>query len=450
MNFLDFCIALSRERIQRSESFLRLTDRESSSDSLSEDSASAPSVRQFPAPPKESTSYYFGLYSSPQLVYRTGTTPWKRPTGFEAYCQRKELRPVFGHKINGVWKDLGPKVCQLLDSKEVLWTSIDVVRFKDDTGPIGPVVLWIGVVPETLSTEDARTSANNCLDLLKEFGIADVDVEFRCSIYTRSAGPRLLTPSLLKPVFQWDPTVDVRGPLTAVSGLSIAAEATPHTEGTGGLYFAEGGTSKKVLLITARHVVFPQHEAPNYHYTRQDTSAPRRNVLLLSENRYEELVASIRIRIGQYGASVELYEEEIESLQKMVAGEDEDEDKVAQAKKELEKTQSSLKKANDAIEALKKFHNQVRSNWSHPKQRVLGHVVLSPPLTYNAGMEGFTEDYAVIALDRAMIKKAFTGNKMDLGASSFHFILPRLPLPNVLSRNGDFDWQVHSHDGSQL
>ena len=96
--------------------------------------------------------YYSGLYSSPRLVYRTGTTPWIMPTGLEAYRQLKELRPVFGHKLNVIWKKLGPKVCQLLDSQGVLWTSIDVVRFiKVGEGEaVGPVVLWIGVAPKTL------------------------------------------------------------------------------------------------------------------------------------------------------------------------------------------------------------------------------------------------------------------------------------------------------------
>jgi hypothetical protein len=52
------------------------------------------------------------------------------PTGPEAYRQLKELRPVFGHKLNVVWTtDLGSQVCQLLYFQGVLWTSIDVVRF---------------------------------------------------------------------------------------------------------------------------------------------------------------------------------------------------------------------------------------------------------------------------------------------------------------------------------
>ncbi len=73
--------------------------------------------------------YYSCLPSSPKLVYRMGTTLWTKPTGPDAQRELKELRPVFSHKLNTAWKDLGPKVCHLLDSVGVWRTTIDVVRF---------------------------------------------------------------------------------------------------------------------------------------------------------------------------------------------------------------------------------------------------------------------------------------------------------------------------------
>jgi hypothetical protein len=50
----------------------------------------------------EARSYYAGQPSSPILVYRTSTTPWKRPTGPEAYRLLLELKPVFNHEIVNV------------------------------------------------------------------------------------------------------------------------------------------------------------------------------------------------------------------------------------------------------------------------------------------------------------------------------------------------------------
>jgi len=133
----------------------------------------------------------------------------------------------------------------------VLWTSVDIVRFTKGEH-LGPVTLWIGVTPTTLSCEDAHTTALECLNTLKTYGITDVEVEYRESIYTDLAGP-----SLLKPVSTAHPTAEVRGPLTLALRLSITAEATPYTQGTGGLYFTEGGKSKRVMLLTTWHILFP-------------------------------------------------------------------------------------------------------------------------------------------------------------------------------------------------
>ncbi|KAI0272413.1 hypothetical protein BC834DRAFT_921886 [Gloeopeniophorella convolvens] len=363
-----------------------------------------------PSPPSsismaEATFYYSGLYSSPRLVYRTGTTPWTKPTGPEAQRQLKQLRPVFGHKLN-----------TLLDSQGVVWTSIDVVRFiKVGEGEaVGPVVLWIGVAPDTLFHGDARTSASSCLDLLKKFDIIDVEVEYRA--------------------------VDVRSPLTPAPGLSIAALATPHAEGTGGLYLTADGDSEKVLLVTARHVLFPPNEQPNIDYARTNTGMRRRNVLLLGTKAFDNLVRSIKIRIGGHGIMVEWYERQIEKLRAREAGEDEDD------------IQSSLTETNDAIKALEKFHDQVKKEWSQPSQRILGHIAHSPPITLGAGKEGFTEDYAIVELDSSKFKKPFKGNVIDLvhvemypridAPSSFKYPDDRLlqlrdPIPEDLMRNPD-------------
>jgi hypothetical protein len=330
-----------------------------------------------------------------------------KPTGPEAQRQLKELRPVFGHKLNAVWKVLGPKVCHLLDSQGVLWTTIDVVRFvKVGEGEaVGPVVLWIGIAPDTLFGKDAHTSANACLGLLKDFDIIDIEVEYRESIYTRSTGP-----SLLKPVLDHQPTVDIRGPLTPALGLSIAAKDTPHAEGTGGLYLAEGGDSNNLLLVTAHHVLFPT-AGPNVDYAYTNISVPRKDVLLLGTKAFDDLVKSIKIRIGRHGLMVELYERRIEMLQATVAGEDEDD-----ATARLKKTRSLLGEEIETIEALEKFHAEVKKDWSQPSQRIIGHVVSSPRITLGAGTEGFTEDYGVVKLDKSKFEKAFKGNVIDLGA----------------------------------
>jgi hypothetical protein len=358
---------------------------------------------------QEAMGYYSGLPSSPKLIYRTGTTPWEIPTGPWARSPLKELRPVYGHKLNTVWKDLGPKIHDCLDSVGILWTSIDVVRFIKvlEGEVVGPVVIWIGVAPETLSGEDAHIAAQGCLDLLKEFETTDVEIEYRESIYTRSAGLELL-----KPVWDFHPTAPVRGPLTPVLGLFIAAQNTPHIGGTGGLYLAEGGDSKNILLVTARHVLFPPNEGPDVNYAYTDTSAPRRKVLHLGNKAFKNLVKSIRTRVSHLAINADIYNRRIANLQLREAGKYKGAEEATRQRKE---TQKSLDEANEAMEELFKFHEEVTNEWCRISQRTLGHIVRSPPITLGAGAEGFTEDYAIVELDSSKIEKAFMGNVVDLG-----------------------------------
>jgi hypothetical protein len=100
----------------------------------------------------------------------------------EAYPPRKELRPVYNHPLKGAWEDLAPKVHDILDSMKVYWTSTDVVRIGIAGEHEAPVILWIGVLPSSLSGEDGVIVASKCRDLLREHHIDDVEVEIRESV----------------------------------------------------------------------------------------------------------------------------------------------------------------------------------------------------------------------------------------------------------------------------
>ncbi|KAF8798938.1 hypothetical protein BYT27DRAFT_6884805 [Phlegmacium glaucopus] len=54
--------------------------------------------------------------------------------------------------------------------------------------------------------------------------------------------------------------------------------------------------------------------------------------------------------------------------------------------------------------------------WLSLSQRILGHIVRFPPITLGAGMEGFTQDYAIVKLDNSKIEKAFKSTVIDLSA----------------------------------
>jgi len=136
----------------------------------------------------EAKFYYAGLPSAPVLVARTSTTPWEAPTGPEEYPAPKELRPVTNHLLLKIWGDsLAFKLIALLDSDsmKVKFTSLDIVRIGIAEEDYPPVILWIGVIPASLSRSDGANVAAKCKELLIEHNITDVDVEIRESVVNR-------------------------------------------------------------------------------------------------------------------------------------------------------------------------------------------------------------------------------------------------------------------------
>ena len=76
------------------------------------------------------------------------------------------------------------------------------------------------------------------------------------------------------------------------------------------------------------------------------------------------------------------------------------------------------------IEDVYKFHSDIAKHWSSPSQRVLGHVVYAPAISVNTGPKQFTEDWALIDLNRDKIDwNVFKVNVVSLG--TFQSILPR-------------------------
>ncbi|THV02724.1 hypothetical protein K435DRAFT_836237 [Dendrothele bispora CBS 962.96] len=342
----------------------------------------------------EAAFYYAGLPSAPILVARTSTTPWKAPTGPEAYPRRKELRPAGRHALVEVWEDnLAFKIHALLEN--VMWTSTDIVRigYADElelsSAPPPPVILWI--VQEVL---------------LEEHGITDVDVEIRESVVTRSdsAGPKFFSSTR---AYSSDPVDGICTPLTTALGFPISAQSTPWFQGTGGFFVTEGADTKRLLLITARHVVFTPDMDDNEHFEHRDNSECRHNVTVFGNTGFERYLESIQTEIEGQTFMIKHQEGRIRAVE----GKND-----PLANKKRQKAQFALEEAKEAVEELKTFYQDVSTQWATPESRVLGHVVLSPPISVNVGGEGYTEDWAVIEVDASKVDSSnFSGNAIDLG-----------------------------------
>ncbi|KAG6334414.1 hypothetical protein ID866_4670 [Astraeus odoratus] len=366
----------------------------------------------------EARSYYAGLHSKPKLIYRTGKEKWSPPRGPKAQRRLKELCEVFTHPITKVWNhDLGWKVVDVMNAHTICFTTIDVVRFKmvevgkapedeeDAEGKedvedeetvkakkpdVGPVTIWIGVWPGSTSATAAHHTAQGALALLRDYQITDVDIDYRESLYMREAGPQLL-----RHVPERDPLYDVISPLTPAPGLRISAKARPNTQGTMALYLAEGGKSNNLLGLMCRHVLIGSME-PNVDYVRHP-SAPSRDVLLLGERAFLDLITSIKVRIGQYNTDVNNYKEKIKKIINV----------DVEARAARIKIQGLLDEAEKAMKALGVLLLRIQKDWKDPRNRVLGHILRTPAIYLSVGDHRFTEDWGIFQVDRAKLGDGF-------------------------------------------
>ncbi|TDL24745.1 hypothetical protein BD410DRAFT_813675 [Rickenella mellea] len=364
--------------------------------------------------PEEREFYYKGLPSYPALVARTGT-PWKPSTGSWAYSQRKDLRVVGNHALK--------EVHALLDSKEVKWTSTDVVRIGDVEESSTPVVLWIGVIPASLSNEEGRVVALKCHGLFEDYGITDVDVEIRESVVTRSTGPKFLRPT--SPAFSCssDGTFkpDVREPLTASLGLPISAESTPLVEGTGGFFIAEGGDSKRLFFVTARHVY------DNNKFACEAEGQPRHSVVLFGDAAFNNFLTLIKDTIGDNAFNVHFQRRRIKTAE---------ERSEPTAEKVRKHAEALAHEAKQALVDLNAFYQEVSMHWATVESRTLGHVIFSPPISVGGGIEQYTVDFAIIEIDASKIDKSnFEGNVIDLCTKIGVGKFSRMMRPNYEDRD---------------
>jgi hypothetical protein len=188
----------------------------------------------------------------------------------EAYAPVKVLRAVGEHKIVEFWEaGLADQVIACLTTMKVDWTSLDVVRIGIVDESFAPVILWIGVMPKSLSGKIGCTTAFEAREILYNSGIKDIEVEIRESHVFKSVGPKLLAPAPSS-------LVKVADPLTVTLSLPICADQSHYSEGTGGFYVTRSGVVGKIFLITARHIISPPSLANNrmIEYKDLDPSQP--------------------------------------------------------------------------------------------------------------------------------------------------------------------------------
>ncbi|KAI0086259.1 hypothetical protein BDY19DRAFT_962251 [Irpex rosettiformis] len=354
----------------------------------------------------EASGYYARLPSNPRLVARTGSKTWgESKDGCFRGPGTKELSVVVNHKLNTIWEfQVAPKVQACLNELRVRWTSLDVVRISEiEDSRMTAIVLWIGVKPNSIDGDHARVSVFRCLDVLKEFDIDDVEVEMRESLVFRSAGLGKLFQPIYSSFLTRDPISDIEHPFTHSLGIPICPQDAPESLGTGGFFMSQGNDTDPILLVTARHVVFPPKKRSNDLFERTSSSQPRSNVLLLGdETAYASEFESLQ-------SSIKGYEREIDDAKQRGAVD------IKDMHLDPEYGRCPISRWEREKAALQVLLEKSKNNWATPDSYILGQVVYSPPITLGAGTpdEQFTEDYAIIEVDDGKIDRSkFDGNSV--------------------------------------
>ena len=146
----------------------------------------------------------------------------------------------------------------------------------------------------------------------------------------------------------------------------------------------------------------------NYTYI----ATPKKNVILMGNRGFSDLLASIQALIGTLKYNVGVLEKNIRSHTMRAT------DGNQQAAVDLEKFQQKLDNARTTIMELKNFFATLKRDWSEVNNRVIGHVVWAPPISGLTPPDGYTRDVCVIKLNKEKFPPNFRGNAIDLGAYS--------------------------------
>jgi hypothetical protein len=315
----------------------------------------------------ERTTYYNGITGDgdhPELIYRSNfqTTPFPKPSGRHAHIPVKSLRGVFGTPLNNVWGD-------------VRGWSIDPARFfthgppgEEAQGTLSPVVIWIGALPGSTSSETAHEVSQQILALLHKNRIDDVVVEWREAEPHKLAGP-----PLLRHVGTGNAThhVHVRHFLTALLGVPLATEEmeNEHSQGTLTLWFHEnkdenGNPSDRVLGLSNCHML-PKDTTTTYEL--RDGGA-KNHVRVCGMRRFQRGLDDITKAIADRGMLAEYYTRDIAKLQ---AKQEQDRETV----KEIRRLQRNLEEEEEALVDVEDLRAEVtKSWWNIEMQRNIGYV----------------------------------------------------------------------------
>lgn len=347
----------------------------------------------------ERTAYYNGITGDddhPVLIYRSDflTTPFPKPHGRFAHIPVKSLRGVFDTPLNGVWDTVGPQICDLIKARKIDWSSVDPARFfthaplgEETKGSLGPVVIWVGVIPGSTSADTAHEVSGEILALLLNNGVNDTVVEWREAVPQRLAGL-----PLMRHVDSTDATHHVRRFLTGLLSIPLATEEMEgeDSQGTLTLWFHEnkdkdGNLSNKVYGVSNCHVL-RKNSTVDYEHKG---GAPIYHVRVCGMRRFQRGLDDITKAIAGHGIVADLLAREMFKLQSK-------ERQDAESARAIKAKQRRMDDETEAITDLEALHDEVTSMWSDIKlYRNIGQIQYAAAISVDVeGGTRYTSDWA--------------------------------------------------------
>ncbi|KAJ3525143.1 hypothetical protein NMY22_g10696 [Coprinellus aureogranulatus] len=358
---------------------------------------------------------FCGSPSRPPCIYKSGPA-WREMRGAGSWPVYRETRAVHDHPISNTWIEIGTRIYKHLDSKRVMWTSIDPVAFaeQDEPKPFCPLIMWIGVEPNSLAFEDAVVAADGVKDILDEEGFPEIEVAFRMSIVTRSGsgpdhraplcpvGPQLLN---LDDRFL-DAIPEFYKPFTPVLGLPIASYDTPCREGTGALYFRLGRDSTRIVLLTTAHTVRNEYTFPHYYPVEYGKPFATK-IVAPGCKAYDHAIVNMMDEINSCMFTVDRCSSQIARLPRPLQ---------EREQRRADSLNSELGTANAKIESISELHSEVTRLRTTFGQRTVGFLLHTDPIASGDAPHCYTNDWALIELyPEKFDTVSFPGNKVFLG-----------------------------------
>lgn len=320
----------------------------------------------------------------------------------------RERRPVYRHAIQPAWVSIGQRIYQELDSFDVMWTSINPLAYANagERKPFCPLIICIGVKPNTLPYEKAVAAAAIVKKILAEAGFPDLEVAFVESVVTRSAGPKLLP---FNPLL--DDVPELRKPFTPALGLPIALGKYPYHEGTAALYIRLSKDDNRVAILTCAHVVRPPYLSAAQKKSKTKGLKHRDEVIALGTMGFNNGLTAMMKVIGGLYRSIEVWNRSIDGLGKFHQGESNSVTKKRNDFLDL------VLKAIEKIQMVNTLHDEVTKQYSTFEQRKIGFVLHAEKIEVSEPHK-FTNDWALIELYNDKIDwSSFKGNKVFVGGN---------------------------------